>query len=294
VRLLDAGVSGASRGSLAHGAAAVDNQPGDHRMASSSSKEITTDGAGLLARVLTALYGVSTYLFFLATFCYLIGFVENRFVARTLDTGGPASPTGRAAMINLTLLGLFAVQHTIMARIAFKRWWTRIIPPQIERSTFVLLSTAILALMVWQWRPMPEVVWQVDGPTAAVALEALSMLGWGIVLLSTFLIDHFELFGLRQTLAFALGRAPKRTVFTERSLYRWVRHPLMTGFLVAFWAAPVMTQGHLLFAVANTVYILFGVMIEERTLVALHGADYEDYRRRVPKLLPFGSRPGRR
>jgi protein-S-isoprenylcysteine O-methyltransferase Ste14 len=192
----------------------------------------------------------------------------------------------RAIGIDVVLLALFAIQHTIMARPAFKRWWTRIIPPAVERSTFVLFASALLALIVWQWRPLPGVVWEVKSPIGVALLHGLYFLGWGIVLYATFLIDHFELFGLRQTVGHAFGRPTEPVQFTERSLYRVVRHPLMLGFLVAFWSAPVMSPGRLLFAGVITAWVLLAIRIEESTLVEMHGEAYERYRRRVPALLP--------
>jgi protein-S-isoprenylcysteine O-methyltransferase Ste14 len=238
-------------------------------------------------RIAALLYGVVSYVFFLVVFVYLIGFVGDWIVPRTIDRGGPVSSTGTAIGVNVFFLSLFAIQHTIMARPAFKAWWTRFVPWHVERSTFVLLTSAILALMAWQWRPMPSVVWQVDAAIPAAVLVAISLAGWGIVLISTFLIDHFELFGVRQAVVHALGRANEPPVFRERAFYRWVRHPLMLGFLIAFWSTPTMTAGHLLFAVVTTIYVLIALQIEERTLIHLHGAAYEDYRRRVPMLLPF-------
>jgi len=242
----------------------------------------------LPGKIAILLYGVGSYAFFFGTFLYLIGFVGNWVVPKSIDTGAAANSTANAIAIDVILLGLFAVQHTIMARPAFKEWWTRIIPEAAERSTFVLLSTVILALIAWQWRPLPTVVWSVENTTAAGVLSAISLAGWGIVLVSTFLIDHFHLFGLSQSGLYALGRPSEGPVFKERLFYRWVRHPLMLGFLIAFWATPVMSQGHLLFAVVTTVYTLVALQIEEATLVQLHGDDYRDYQRRVPMLLPFG------
>jgi protein-S-isoprenylcysteine O-methyltransferase Ste14 len=246
------------------------------------------DSAGAVSRVLTLLYGVVTYLFFFGTFVYLIGFVGNWVVPKGIDDGTPAASVGAAIAVNVLLLGLFAVQHTIMARPGFKEVWTRWVPWHLERSTFVLLSTAILAVMAWQWRPLPEPVWHVGNPLAAGLLAAVSLAGWGIVFVSTFLIDHFELFGVKQTVAYALGRPVEPPKFTERLFYGWVRHPLMLGFLIAFWATPTMSQGHLLFAVVTTLYVLIAVQIEERTLVHLHGDQYRSYQRRVSMLLPFG------
>jgi protein-S-isoprenylcysteine O-methyltransferase Ste14 len=246
--------------------------------------------AGAVSRVLTLLYGVGTYLFFFCTFLYLIGFVGNWLVPKGIDDGTPAASAGAAVAVNVLLLALFAVQHTIMARPAFKEVWARWVPWHLERSTYVLLATAILAIMAWQWRPLPTPVWRIESPLAAALLAGLSLAGWGIVLVSTFLIDHFELFGLKQTVSYAMGRPHEPPRFKERLFYRWVRHPLMLGFLIAFWATPTMSQGHLLFAVVTTAYILIAIQIEERTLVQLHGDRYRDYQRRVSMLLPFGLR----
>jgi len=246
--------------------------------------------AGAFARALTLLYGVGAYLFFFCTFLYLIGFVGNWLVPKGIDDGAPAASASAAIALNLALLGLFAVQHTIMARPAFKEVWTRWVPWHVERSTYVLLATAILATMAWQWQPLPEPVWHVENPLVAAVLTAASLAGWGIVLVSTFLIDHFELFGLKQTVSYAMGRPHQPPTFKERLFYRWVRHPLMLGFLIAFWATPTMSQGHLLFAVVTTVYILIAIQIEERTLLHLHGDRYREYQRRVGMLLPFPAR----
>jgi protein-S-isoprenylcysteine O-methyltransferase Ste14 len=242
------------------------------------------------ARTLTLMYGIGTYLFFFGTFVYLIGFVGNWVVPKSIDSGAPAGSIGSAIAIDVLLLVAFAVQHTVMARPSFKVWWTRWVPWCVERSTFVLFATAILAVMAWQWRPLPAVVWHVENGALAVLLSGISLAGWAIVLIATFLIDHFELFGLRQTVVYALGRTAERPAFKERLFYRWVRHPLMLGFLIAFWATPVMTQGHLLFAMVTAAYILVALQIEERTLVHLHGDQYRDYQRRVSMLVPFGRR----
>jgi protein-S-isoprenylcysteine O-methyltransferase Ste14 len=241
-------------------------------------------GASAASRAAMLLYGVATYLFFLTVFVYTIGFVGGFVVPKHIENGAP-SDTLSAILVDVVLLALFAVQHNVMARPAFKRWWTGIIPAAAERSTFVLCATALLALIVWQWRPLPGVVWKVEGPMG-VALYGLYFLGWGIVFYATFLIDHFELFGVRQAIDYAFGRPARQTQFTERSLYRVVRHPLMLGFLIAFWAAPVMSPGRLLFAGVITAWVLLAIRIEESTLVETHGAVYESYRRRVPALLP--------
>lgn len=250
----------------------------------------TQGPAGAVARVLTLLYGIGTYLFFFGTFLYLIGFVGNWIVPKGIDDGTPATSAGAAVACNVLFLALFAVQHTIMARPAFKEVWTRWVPWQVERSTFVLLSTAILALMAWKWQPLPQPVWHVENPLVAGTLTATSLAGWGMVLVSTFLIDHFELFGVKQAVSYAMGRPHVRPTFKERLFYRWVRHPLMLGFLIAFWATPTMSQGHLLFAMVTSLYVVIAIQIEERTLVYLHGEQYRSYQRRVPMLLPFGSR----
>jgi protein-S-isoprenylcysteine O-methyltransferase Ste14 len=245
--------------------------------------------AGALARALTLTYGAVVYTLFFGTFCYLIGWVADLVVPWTIDNGQPAS-LGVALGVNIGILSLFAVQHTVMARQAFKDWWTRFVPQPIERSTFVLFTVAILLLMVWQWRPLPEVVWQVENGAVVALLWALYGLGWAIVLISTFIIDHFDLFGLKQTLFYAQGKPYHKPRFEERLFYRHIRHPLMLGFLIAFWSAPVMTQGRLLFTVVTTAYVLIAIKIEERELVSMHGEDYESYRRRVPMLIPTGRR----
>jgi len=243
-----------------------------------------------MARIIAFVYGFGAYGLFLAAFLYLIGFLANQFVPKGIDDGTPAASTGTAIAINVLLLGLFALQHTIMARPSFKNVWTRWVPWHIERTTFVLLGTAILAFMAWQWRPLPEPVWRIENSLAAALLAGISLAGWGIVFVSTCLIDHFELFGLKQPVSYALGRPLEHPTFKERLFYKWVRHPLMLGFLIAFWATPTMSQGHLLFAIGTTAYVLVALQIEERTLVYLHGEQYRDYQRRVPMLVPFGPR----
>jgi protein-S-isoprenylcysteine O-methyltransferase Ste14 len=238
----------------------------------------------MFARPFALLYGALSYLVFLFSFLYAIAFLGNFAVPKTIDVG-QASGLTEAIVINLLLLGAFAVQHSVMARPAFKRWWTTIVPPHCERSTYVLLSSLLQLLLFWQWRPITAPIWQTHG-VLATALTVIFALGWVIGLASTFSIDHFELFGLRQVAAVARRIATSAPVLRTPLLYRIVRHPLMFSFLLVFWATPEMSAGHLLFAVMSTLYILAALQLEERDLVALFGAEYEAYRKRVPMLLP--------
>jgi protein-S-isoprenylcysteine O-methyltransferase Ste14 len=239
-----------------------------------------------MSRTLVLAYGVTSYLVFLVSFLYAIGFVGNLLVPKSIDSGESGSlPVAFA--VDVLLLGLFAVPHSIMARQWFKRWWTRIIPPSVERSTYVLVSSLLLGFLYWQWLPIPNIQWEVTSPIGRWLLLAVFWAGWIIVLFSTFLINHFDLFGLRQVFLNFSGQSYTPVEFKAISLYRWVRHPIMLGFLVAFWATPTMTVGHLLFAVATTAYILLALQFEEHDLVSVHGERYKAYRRQAGMLLPL-------
>ena len=243
-----------------------------------------------MSRLLALLYGALSYSAFLFTILYAIGFVMGVGVPKHIDSGATGD-FAAALAIDLGLLGLFAVQHSGMARQGFKRWWTRIVPAPIERSTYVLVSSAVLLLLFWQWRPLPPMLWDVSSEPARIALYALGGLGWLLLFGSTFVISHFDLFGLRQVWAHARKRAYPDTPFVVRAFYRIVRHPLYLGFVIAFWATPTMSLGHLLFAIMTTGYILVAIQLEERDLVAAFGKEYLDYKRRVPMLLPLPKRP---
>jgi protein-S-isoprenylcysteine O-methyltransferase Ste14 len=242
-----------------------------------------------MARVIALLYGLIAYLVFAATIIYSIGFVTGLVVPKTIDSG-LAGPPMQAVIINLLLMSLFAIQHSVMARPRFKKWWTRIVPPTVERSTFVLFSSLALAFLFWQWQPIPVVVWQVTNPQVAASLLGLSLFGWVFVFVSTFLINHFELFGLHQVANNLVGRPMPAMRFKTPLLYNLVRHPIYLGFLIFFWATPVMTGGHLLFATVTTAYIFVGIALEEHDLIELFGDEYLRYRKRVSMIVPFFGR----
>jgi methanethiol S-methyltransferase len=238
-----------------------------------------------MGRVIALLYGVIAYLAFRVTVLYAIGFVGSLVVPKAIDDGAVV-PVVLALVINVLLMSLFAIQHSVMARPQFKQWWTRFVPKSIERATYVLLASLVLLLLFWQWRPIPMVVWQIDQPQVAAAVTALSFVGWLIVFGSTFLINHFELFGLHQVANNLTGRPMPTPRFRTPLLYGFVRHPLYLGFIIAFWAAPTMTFGHLLFAAVTTAYILVAIQLEERDLVDVFGDDYRRYKTRVSMLVP--------
>ena len=243
-----------------------------------------------MAGLVAVLYGIVAYATFLVTILYAIGFVGDFVVPKAIDSGA-AGPLLPSLIVDMMLLGLFAVQHSVMARQGFKRWWTRFVPRSVERSTYVLFASLVLLLLYWQWQPIPDPIWTVEAPIAAAAIAAIFWLGWGMLFLSTFLLSHFELFGLKQVFARLLGRELPAPRFHTPLLYRHVRHPLYLSFLLIFWAAPVMTVGHLLFAAATTGYILIAIQLEERDLIGLFGDQYRRYRRQVAMILPL---PGRK
>jgi protein-S-isoprenylcysteine O-methyltransferase Ste14 len=255
-------------------------------MQASTAEVRSLERSSWAGRAFAFLYGVVAYAAFFVTVLYAIGFVGGFLVPKTID-GGAVVSTTEALVVNLLLMSLFAVQHSVMARKGFKQWWTRFVPKSIERSTYVLLASLVLLLLFWQWRPLPAVVWQIEDARLAMILTGVSHTGWLIVFASTFLINHFELFGLHQVANNLAGRPMPEPRFRVPLFYKFVRHPLYLGFIIAFWAAPTMTVGHLLFAAVTTAYILVAIQLEERDLVDLFGDDYRRYRRRVSMLLPW-------
>ncbi|HMJ54325.1 MAG TPA: isoprenylcysteine carboxylmethyltransferase family protein [Polyangiaceae bacterium] len=251
----------------------------------------------MLRRIAYWVYGLLAYGAFLVTILYAIGFGGNFWQAfgwegsgwRSMDVG-PKAPIEEAIAVDGALLCLFALQHSVMARVGFKRWWTRFVPPALERSTFVLAASLCLALLFWQWRPLGSTLWQASPGISSLVLIGVSLVGWTIVVLSTFMIDHFELFGLRQVASAFRDRPHPGIGFATPAFYQAVRHPIYLGFMIAFWATPVMTVGHLFFAGATSAYILIAIQLEERDLVARYGDAYRAYRRRVGMLLPFPHR----
>ncbi len=241
---------------------------------------------GVVGRVFAFIYGFIAYLIFFGTILYAIGFVTGMIAPKSIDDGTAGSAV-EAVIVNVLLMTLFALQHSVMARKSFKAWWTQFVPKPIERSTYVLAASLVLDLLFWQWRPIPAVVWQIANPQAALAVTAVSLFGWVIVFTSTFLINHFELFGLHQVANNLVGREMTEPRFKTPVLYKLVRHPIYLGFIIAFWAAPTMTAGHLLFAAVTTAYIFVGIFLEERDLVALFGDEYRRYRERVGMLIPW-------
>jgi protein-S-isoprenylcysteine O-methyltransferase Ste14 len=239
-----------------------------------------------MGRVIAFLYGLISYVVFFITFLYAIGFVSDLWVPKNIDSGMPVA-SSEAFVVNILLMSLFALQHSVMARRQFKEWWTQYVPKSVERSTYVLFASLALILLFWQWRPMPNVVWQIDHPQIEIAVTGLSLVGWLIVLTSTFLINHFELFGVHQVVNNLTGHPMPTPRFRTPLYYKFVRHPIYLGFIIAFWAAGTMTVGHLLFAAVTTAYIFVGILLEERDLVGLFGEDYRHYKSRVSMLVPW-------
>jgi len=239
-----------------------------------------------MSRVLTLIYGLAAYAVFFVTFLYAIAFTGNFLVPKTIDSG-QAVGLGESLIVNVLLLGIFAIQHTIMARPAFKRIITKVIPEAAERSTFVFASSLALILLYWQWRPMTASVWSLETPALRAALWAIFAIGWLLVLASTFLINHFDLFGLRQVYKNFSRQEYHHIQFVKQNLYHYLRHPIMLGFIIAFWATPDMTVGHLLFAFSTTAYIFIGIQFEEHDMRAFIGEEYDAYRAEVPMICPF-------
>ncbi len=253
---------------------------------SSRSLSLHTDTSpSIISKLLIFIYGVVCYLVFLAAFAYMIGFVGNLIVPKSIDSGAPTSFL-RAALIDLGLIALFGIQHAVMARENFKKWWTRIVPTSMERSTFVLITSLLLLLLAWQWQAIPQVVWDIGNPMGILVLQAIFWLGWLTVFVSSFLINHFDLFGLKQAYLQLRGKENYPLKFKTPFLYRIVRHPMMLGLVLAFWAMPRMSAGHLVFAAGMTVYILVGIRMEERDLLRRFGDQYRGYQRKTAMLIP--------
>jgi protein-S-isoprenylcysteine O-methyltransferase Ste14 len=244
-----------------------------------------------MQRIGTLLYGIVCYAIFFASFLYLVGFVGDLAVPKSIDSGAPG-PLGRALVVNTLLLALFGVQHSVMARPRFKAWWTRFVPRPIERSTYVLASSAVLALLFGLWQPIPASVWEISGPVGSAVARGLFLGGVGLVLYSTFLIDHFDLFGLRQVVLHFRRKAYAEKRFATPSLYRFLRHPLYVGWIVTFWATPVMSAGHFVFALVMTAYILVAIPLEERDLESALGEGYRRWRESTPAFVPGMGGPG--
>ena len=242
-----------------------------------------------MRKLMILLYGVVAYCLFLGTFLYAFGFVGNLVVPKSID-GTPEKPLMEAIVINASLLLLFAIQHSVMARPVFKKWWTKIIPAPAERSTYVLLSSICLLLLFWLWQPMGGYVWEVEDPTTKSIFTGFFVSGWVIVLVSTFLINHFDLFGLRQVWFYFRGKKYQPLRFRVPLFYKYVRHPLYLGWLIAFWATPVMSVAHFLFAILTSLYIFMAIRFEEKDLVRHFGRKYTDYKKSVPMILPVGKR----
>ena len=238
-----------------------------------------------MGKFIAFLYGIIAYVVFFASFLYAIGFVSNMIVPKSIDSG-MEGPLMEALLINSLLLGLFAVQHSVMARPAFKKWWTKFVPKSVERSTYVLVASLLLFLMYWQWRPMTDSIWNLEG-TASMVMTVIFWIGWVIVLVSTFIINHFDLFGLRQVYMNLKSKELTPLDFKTSLFYKYVRHPIMSGFIIAFWATPQMSMGHLLFAIMTTGYILVGIYFEEKDLVSFYGDTYKDYKNQVSMLIPL-------